>query len=712
MSEEATKQATAEAIARPVKTEVKVGAAKGRPMLQWVGKRPLAQVTAFPAQLVETYKAGDEEANGPEWKDWPAKYPKGGLLFHGDNKEVLAHLLANGFRGKVNLIYIDPPFDSGADYVRKVSLRGPAIASQMEGSEYTLGEQIQYADIWANDNYLQFMYERLLLLKELLAFNGSIWLHCDYHKSHHVRMLMDEVFGSDNLQNEIIWQRTDPHNDAQSRLGWVHDTILWYGKDRSRITYRWQEVVDDLSPAALKEYNLFKQNDGCVVPYTGQSEKSGRRFKLDDCTYKGKDADRQFTWRGARPSDKRQWPYATPAGMDDAVVSGKFYLRNPDRGAARCRVSYLDERPGQILQTIWTECGRMKGGVDYPTQKPHALLSRIIRASSDPGDIVLDCFVGSGTTVAVAQKVGRRWIACDINKGAMQTSERRLQTIISAQLSAHVKNGKAAQTVLDISSEAADDEPDNAVPATTLPAQFSFSHWRVNDYDLQRQHNEAVDLACELLGVTRNRSDVYFDGTRGALLVKIVPFNHPLSPLDLEQLRTELNARPTEERQILLVCLGAELAARTWLDNWNRLRGKEAPNRIEFIELRTDPKYGKLFEHKPAEAQVSIATEADQLVVAIEDFLSPTILERLSQTSGVLQPKIDDWRSMVDCVLIDTDYDGAVFNIVASDIPEKKTDLVSGSYPFPLPAKPVDLAVKIIDMLGEEVVRVLRYEPK
>ena len=113
--------------------------------------------------------------------------PTAGLLFHGDNKEVLAHLLASGFRGKVNLIYIDPPFDSGADYVRKVSLRGGTSGAKLEGETYTLGEQTQYTDIWANDNYLQFMYERMLMLKELLAReNGSLYLHCDWQKSHHL----------------------------------------------------------------------------------------------------------------------------------------------------------------------------------------------------------------------------------------------------------------------------------------------------------------------------------------------------------------------------------------------------------------------------------------------------------------------------------------------------------------------------------------------
>jgi len=131
-------------------------------------------------------------------QEWPATYPPGGLLFYGDNKEVLATLVKD-FRGKVKLIYIDPPFDSGADYVRKVQLRGVASVGALAGEEQSLLEQVQYSDIWANDSYLQFMYERLLLLKELLFEDDSIYLHCDWHKNHLLRAIMDEIFGVENL---------------------------------------------------------------------------------------------------------------------------------------------------------------------------------------------------------------------------------------------------------------------------------------------------------------------------------------------------------------------------------------------------------------------------------------------------------------------------------------------------------------------------------
>lgn len=132
-------------------------------------------------------------------------------------------------------------------------------------------------------------------------------------------------------------------------------------------------------------------------------------------------------------------------------------------------------------------------------------------------------------------------------------------------------------------------------------------------------------------------------------------------------------------------------------------KGKAAVNRIEAIELRTDPKYGKFFQHQPARAKVKAVRKNDTIVVEIEDFISPTIIERLQQQAGLLKPRIDDWRSMVDCVLIDPDYDGKVFRIGVSDVPERKTDLVTGRYEIPAGRGEGTVAVKIIDMLGEEV---------
>lgn len=591
---------------------VRLGKAGGRPMLSWVGKRALSSVQAFPAQLVERY--GEDAADGAIWEEWPDGLQRGGLLYHGDNKEVLAHLLANGFRGKVKLIYIDPPFDSGADYVRKVELRGPKGKVKLDGEGYTLGEQIQYQDIWANDNYLQFMYERLMLLKEFLAEDGSIYVHMDSANVHAIKLICDEVFGASNFQREIVWRIGWISGYKSAAKNWIrnHDTILFYSKSKDQFTFN-------------KEY----------IPYPPG-----------------------YVRRDGNAPDGDGYPIEDTWNCYDMDCLDSIQI-----------MSFNSEKIG------------------YPTQKNENLVARIVRASSNVGDLVLDCFAGSGTTAAVAQKLGRRWIGCDINKGAIQTTAKRLQTIIARQ----VETARPQQKSL-ISEEG------------IASAQLGFTHWRVNDYDLAIQHNEAVALACEHLGVERIRTDAYFDGLLGKRLVKIVPFAHPISPADLEALRAELDSRPDEDRDIVLVGLGKELAADAWLDNWNRLRRQgQAANRIDLIELRTDPKCGQFFQHEPAKARVKVRRAKGKLHVAIEDFASNGILQRLANQAGVVKPHIKDWRSMVDSVMIDPAYNGVTFNVGLADVPARKTDVVSGEYELPAPDAKAPVAVKITDMLGEEV---------
>ena len=206
----------------------KIEKVKGRPMLHWVGKKPIEKVQNYPAQLTETFgfAQGKEINSNINFKDLEKNWSN--LIFHGDNKEILSSLLVSGFRNKIDLIYIDPPFDSAADYVRKVELRG--TKNKVEGEGQSVFEQTQYTDIWANDTYLQFMYERLILLRELLSDKGSIYLHCDWHKSHHLRFLLDEVFGEENFRNEIIWGYRSGGASKKESLPRKHDTIFHYKK--------------------------------------------------------------------------------------------------------------------------------------------------------------------------------------------------------------------------------------------------------------------------------------------------------------------------------------------------------------------------------------------------------------------------------------------------------------------------------------------------
>lgn len=326
---------------------------------------------------------------------------------------------------------------------------------------------------------------------------------------------------------------------------------------------------------------------------------------------------------------------------------------------------------------------------NYPTEKPEALIQIPVEAATDVGDIVLDCFVGSGTTAAVSQKSGRRWIGCDINKGSIQVTSQRLQSIISEQ--EEVSTGRLT-----------------AEDGTAQPAQLSFTGHKVNDYDLHIQHNEAVILALECIGVTTTLKDAFFDGTRGKELVKVIPFDHPLSPLDLEEVKSELKTRPTEDRDVLLVCLGKEIASDAWLEEYNKLRKTSVPNKIRVIELKTDPKYKGFFIHTPPEAKVTVsADDGKNVIVKVHDFVSYSVIERLKQQGGPLTPEPADWKSMVDSVSVDVDYTHEVFNIALVDAPVDRKEVVEGYYEIPIKTrkKKFVVAVKIVDVLGEEVLK-------
>ncbi|MFQ5852477.1 MAG: site-specific DNA-methyltransferase, partial [Candidatus Binatia bacterium] len=343
-------------------------------------------------------------------------------LIWGDNLMVLASLMEK-FAGKFDLIYIDPPFAIGADFSFVTPLAELETSIEKEAS---IIEEVAYRDTWGRgfSSYLEMLSPRLRLMWELLAEKGNLFLHIGPNLSLYVRVLCDELFGATSFQNEIIWQRHDPHNDARRKLGCITDRILWYGKGEQPY-YDAEIERENLSESAEAEFSLLELPDGKVVNWKGNQHLQGRRFKLDDATWKGSNPLKRFAWRGGMPSPKREWMYDFK-GMEDALAAGELYLRDPSKGAARCRKRYLDENKGIYLQDIWNNVGRMKGGSDYPTQKPERLLERIVRIASPAGGLVGDFFAGSGTTFVAAEINGRRWIGCDLSRWAIHVTRKRL----------------------------------------------------------------------------------------------------------------------------------------------------------------------------------------------------------------------------------------------------------------------------------------------
>ena len=613
---------------------MKITPVKGRPMLHWVGKRPIDTVKAYPAQLVETCNVENpkKEPTYNKFKDGP------NLLFHGDNKEILSTLLVQGFRGKIDLIYIDPPFASGADYVRKVKLRGKKEDLEAEG--HSVIEQTQYTDIWANDNYLQFMYERLILMRELLTDNGSIYLHCDCRMNSYLRLAMDEVFGRNFFVNEIIWKKIRSSKGQANGFGNVHDTIYFFSKSAN---YLHNKQYTSHDPKRLdSHYNLI-------------DEETGQRYQLADFTQKGAGEPRYFGDRGLMaPPPGKHWIWSQDR-INEALEKGLIVFTQSGKPRVK---RFLDESKGKPVEDIWIDIfpinSQANESIGYPTQKPEALIERIIKASSNEDSIVLDCFIGSGATAAVAEKLGRRWIAADLNKGAIQTTMKRIQTDIN--------------------------EP------------RGIAHYRVNNYDFQTEH-ELKEIVVSKYGVETDRKAAFFDGTLNGTLVKIVDLTKSLTRLDIQLIKDELQNRPDETRNITVLCNGSEIGIQEELDTENQRR---PINKIIVQDIQRDG----VTTYSPAEAEVDFKKKGQNVTITIVDYISPTILARLEiDRTELFDEHIDDFRAQID-----TDYTGKHFTIVESDMPEKKENFVEGEYTVSLPRLGARVAVKIIDMLGEETV--------
>ncbi len=562
---------------------------KGFPELRWTGKRPYESTQYYPAQLRERY---GEETNG-----WINK------IFWGDNLQVMSHLLKE-YRGKIDLIYIDPPFDSKADYKKKIEVKGVGKAE----SDSTSFEEKQYGDIWTNDEYLQFMYERFLIMRELLSSTGSIYVHLDEKRSHYIKAIMDEVFGSDCFNRELIWSTKTSSGFKAAANNWIrtHDTIFFYTKS--------------------SDFNFNKQ-------YWDYSDEYKARFKKKD-------------------------------------ENGRFY--RDDRGSGVKQ--YLDELKGIPMGDVWEDIMSFQQAatstelLGYPTQKPEALIERIIKASSNPGDLVFDCFMGSGTTQAVAMKLGRRFIGADINLGSIQTTTKRLINVANK-----------------LNEQLQDDEK-----------HTGFEVYNVNNYDFFRNPVEARDLIIQALEVQPFPQNDVWDGELDGRMVKIMPVNRIATKADLEELKANLPYKTYEKRKaenptqpvekITIVCMGHEPDLKASLEQ----ELSEYKLDIEIVDILREKKDLQL----KREAEAEIVREGNKLV--IRAFYPMNLMQKLS----LQKEYVEDWRQLVESIMIDWNFDGVVMQPTVTDVPDKK-EIVSGVYDIPEDAGTI--RVKITDLLSESL---------
>lgn len=554
---------------------------KGYPELRWTGKRPYESTQYYPAQLRERY---GEETNG-----WINK------IFWGDNLQVMSHLLKE-YRGKIDLIYIDPPFDSKADYKKKIKMKNTGTAL----SDTSTFEEKQYGDIWTNDEYLQFMYERFILIRELLSERGSLYVHCDWHKVHHLRMVLDEVFGPSNFRNEVIWWYLW---GGRGKTQWnsKHDNILFYSKS-DNWTFNYMDVLDE---------------------HTLMTEGSKNRLNYAGAMVTTKSENSEIPQDKVLPSDT--WYIATINAM-------------------------------------------AKEKENYPTQKPEELLSKIILASSNPGDIVFDCFMGSGTTQAVAMKLGRRFIGADINLGSIQTTTKRLINVAN-----------------ELNESLQDDEK-----------YIGFEVYNVNNYDFFRNPVEARGLIIQALEIQPFPQSDVWDGELDGRMVKIMPVNRIATKADLEELKANLPYKTYEKRKaenptqpvekITIVCMGHEPDLKASLEQ----ELSEYKLDIEIVDILRDKKDLQL----KREAEAEIVKEGSKLV--IRSFYPMNLMQKLS----LQKEYVEDWRQLVESIMIDWNYDGVVMQPTITDVPDKK-EIVSGIYDIPEDAGTI--RVKITDLLSESL---------
>ncbi len=612
---------------------------QGYPMLNWKGKRPFRSTQYYPAQLKETY--------GKEVDGWQNK------IYWGDNLQVMSHLLKT-HRGKITLIYIDPPFDSKADYKKRIALKGKSIES-----DRTAFEEKQYTDIWTNDEYLQFMYERLILMKELLADNGSIYVHCDWRMNSHLRLVLDEIFGQRSFVNEISWKRYAAHSLSASGYDAITDTILLYAKNTSAVTFNIQ--YGDPSEDELAKRFPHKETETGRIYQHAALEKSSNASSRGEARKIG---DRTVI-------SNIGWIW-TQESFDERLKNNPYLIHWTGNGRPRYKI-YADEYAGSPLGDIWTDINYLSAGdsqrLNYPTQKPEVLLERIIKTSSNPGDLVFDCFMGSGTTQTVAMKLGRRFIGADINLGAVETTTKRLLNVET-----------------EINKEGTED---------IQTFYTGFEIYNVNHYDVFRNPVEAQALLIEALEIQPLPASGIYDGEKEGRMVKIMPINRIATRADLNELITGFDYQAFEQQQrehptrpvekLLLVCMGHEpdLAAELQKEVRYRLD-------IEVMDILRDK--SKLEFKRASEAE--IVCRNGHLI--IEKFYPMNLLQKLS----LMTENIEDWKELVESVKIDFNYDGAVMNPLEVDSPEKD-ELVKGTYRIPEDAGTI--RVKITDLLSESL---------
>ncbi len=442
-------------------------------------------------------------ATGRQLKGWTNK------LIWGDNKFILSSLKNGPLReeieanGGIKLIYIDPPFDVGADFTMDVE-----IGEEKFSKTASVLEEVAYRDTWGKgtDSFIQMIYERLVMLRDLLSTDGSIFVHCDWRQNSNIRVVLDEVFGEHNFRNEIVWRRSNPKSHITANFPIVTDTILRYTKSDS---FTYKQIYGEHSEDYIKNAYSNKDEKGYfqLLPLLNPND------NRPNLTYEFMGVTRVWRWTKER--------------MQKALDDGLLVQNNPNSPPRYKK--YLEDSKGRTISNLWDDISSQLGKdeLGYPTQKPHSLLERIIESCTFEDEIVGDFFVGSGTTAAVAEKLGRKWICSDLGKFSIHTSRKRLIGV-QRKLKKEGKNYRAFE-VLNLGK---------------YEREFFVSGLSELDEKAEQKVENNRELACNSLILQAYQAEPVsgfrsFRGKKNNRVIAIGPVNMPVSRLFAEQVVSE-----------------------------------------------------------------------------------------------------------------------------------------------------------------------------
>lgn len=597
----------------------------------------------LPFQVIETIneprikgiKGGYTPSIFPE-EEYPENYPRDwkNKLIWGDNKLVMSSLIKQGWAGKINLIYIDPPFFTGADFTIRTKIGNERIEK-----EPSIIEERAYRDTWSGgiSSYLKYMSERFILMRELLAENGSIYVHCDYHVGHYIKVMMDEIFGYENFRNEVMWRYKSGGASEKGHFSKKHDTILFYTKSGNYL----------LNTLKEKSYN--------------------REFK-------------RYNFAGVKE-------------YQDEI--GWYTIVN--------------------MKDIWNinMVGRTSGErVGYDTQKPEKLLERIILASTTAGDIVADFFCGSGTTQAVAEKLGRRWIGCDLSKFAIQITRKRFLDI-------HNSKALGNTNVFEEMPEIKTSEPLYNKPARP------FELWNIGNYETvywQDKEDEYLAFMLKLYQSQPLTGFRYLHGRKEDRAIHIGPLNSPVTMGEIEKVVIECRANNFTKADVLgwewsyeVNELAKILAKRNGVDirlvqipSLNEIKSALVGLDLNLFKVPDEAVEKELLPHirfsEVAYLEIETEVKNNEVSLKITDFqVSPTA--ELAEIAS----KVKDSKELIDYWAIDWDYKSDTFHnqwqsFRVRNNPKVEYEAIhkyeeTGEY---------QIMVKVVDVFGNDTNKVLK----